>query len=82
MSKLLLSDFWKSMGFKADREEVMGSKARQLVVATYIDKTNMDWDSTFDLNYFGGLSKEILVQTRLNSRDYQPDTWHTLVIEL
>ena len=70
------------MGFKADREEVMGSNARYLVVATSSDKTDMDWDSTFSLNYFGGLTKEILVHTRLKSRDYQPDTWHTLVIEL
>ena len=57
MSKVLLSDFWKSTGFKATREELMGSTIRKLAVATSSDRTDTDWDSTFNLVYAGGLSK-------------------------
>ena len=67
LTKVLLSDFWKSSGFKPAREELMGSITRNLAVATSSDKTDKDWDSTLRPDYADRLSKQTLVHTHLKS---------------
>ena len=69
LTKVLLSDFWKSTGFKATCEELMGcsTSTRKLAVAASSDNTNKDRDWTLSLDYGGGLSKQILVHTHLKS---------------
>ena len=81
-TKVLLSDFSKSSGFKAARKEYMGSSTRKPAVAAPSDKRHKYWDFTFSLDYAGGTSKEILVHTQIKSMAEQRDTWHALVMEM
>ena len=68
-------EFWKLCGFKAAREELIGSSTRKLAVAESSDKTNRDWDATINLDYVGGLGKEILVHMHRKRLVNQQDTW-------
>ena len=59
-TKVWLSHFWTSTGFKAAHKQLMGGTTRNLAVVASNNTTDKDWDSPFNLHYVAGLTKHSL----------------------